>query len=69
LIGLSAGLLAAVAGGRVLATLLYEVKQNDPVTFALTPVLVLAIVATACIVPARRASQISPAIALRSEQA
>ncbi|HSL71761.1 MAG TPA: FtsX-like permease family protein, partial [Longimicrobiales bacterium] len=69
LIGISAGLITAIAGSKVLQTLLYEVGRTDAITFALTPVLVLALVALACIIPARRASRTSPAIALRAEQA
>ena len=67
----AAGVLLGVAGalllGRVLVTLLYEVKSSDLMTFVLVPVLVVAIAAAACYIPARRATSADPVSALRSE--
>jgi putative ABC transport system permease protein len=73
----SQGMMMALAGGvvgigvalattRVLATLLYEVKASDPLTFAgIVAVLVAAVVAASWI-PARRAARVQPIEALRA---
>ena len=66
-LGFVAGLAGAVAGARVLASLLHEVKPGDPWIYAAT-VGVLAIVAlAACYLPARRAARLDPMAALRHE--
>ena len=66
-IGLLAGLVAAFAGTRLLADLFYGVTPNDPVTYAAVAALLLAVVLLACWIPARRATRVSPVIALRFE--
>ena len=66
-IGLLGGILAALALGRVLGGLLFEIKSNDPATIAITALILLATAAAACVLPARRATQVDPAEALRSE--
>ncbi len=66
-IGLLAGLAAAFAGTRLLADLFYGVTPNDPVTYAAVAALLLAVVLLACWIPARRATRVSPVIALRFE--
>jgi predicted permease len=68
LIGITAGLLGALASARVMSRLLYDVCTRDLVTFAVVPTLVAATVLLACVLPARRAGRTPPAIALRSEQ-
>lgn len=65
LAGLVLGLLGAWAGADVLAAVLFDVPPTDPVTFALAAVFLAAVVAPACVVPARRASRISPLALLR----
>jgi predicted permease len=67
LIGVALGLIAALALGRALWSLLYEVRPADPVTFAAVTAVALAIAALACYVPARRATAADPAGALRAE--
>jgi predicted permease len=64
-IGMVLGLLAAYLAGRVLASRLYEVRALDPLVLVTAVVLVLAITCVAIVVPARRASQIDLAGALR----
>jgi putative ABC transport system permease protein len=65
--GLAGGLIGALAAGRWIATMLYQVTPGDATTFAgVTCVVALAAVAATC-VPARRASRVDPVIVLRSE--
>ncbi|HLJ47007.1 MAG TPA: ABC transporter permease [Bryobacteraceae bacterium] len=65
-LGLVIGTAASWAVARALGGLLYEVKSGDPATF-LGMIFVLTVVATAAgYLPALRASQIDPAVALRS---
>jgi predicted permease len=67
LVGLVIGLGAAAAGGRAVASLLYEVKPLDPLIFA-SVVAVFGLVAlAACFIPARRASRIDALLAIRGE--
>lgn len=67
LTGVALGLVGALALGRVLWSLLYEVSLADPATFASVAALAIAVAALACYVPARRATAADPANALRSE--
>jgi ABC-type antimicrobial peptide transport system permease subunit len=61
------GLALALALSRVMATMLYDVSATDPATFVLVPLVLLAIAAMACYVPARRAMRVDPIVALRAE--
>jgi ABC-type antimicrobial peptide transport system permease subunit len=65
--GITAGLAAAWAGSRVLASLLYQVSPRDPAVFAGTTLALLAVAIVACWLPARRAAHLSPLEAMRSE--
>jgi putative ABC transport system permease protein len=65
--GLLGGITAALALGRVLGGLLFEIKPYNPATIAAVAVIMLATAAAACLLPARRATQVDPAEALRSE--
>jgi putative ABC transport system permease protein len=67
IIGSVAGLIASLALGRVLSSLLYGVTATDPATYALV-VLLLSFAATlACWAPARRATRVDPMVSLRRE--
>lgn len=67
LAGSVAGLAAAFGLSRFLSAQLYGVKANDPVTFTLMPLLLLVVAFFATYIPARRAAQVDPLIALRYE--
>ena len=64
--GIAAGLLASAWLGRFVGTLLYGVSADDATTYVAVPVVLLAVVATACVGPAWRASRLDPVRALRS---
>ena len=66
-VGLAAGLIAAIAGTRVLASLLFGVGATDLMTFASVVVLLAAVSLTASLVPARRATRVDPILALKHE--
>lgn len=66
-IGLAAGIVAAVALGRFIASELYGVTPRDPVAFFTVASLLVAVAAAACWIPARRATGIDPLRALRFE--
>jgi putative ABC transport system permease protein len=65
--GLAAGVAGALALGRLLGSLLFGVKATDPATIAGVAVMLAAVAALASWVPARRATRIDPAVALRGE--
>jgi predicted permease len=66
-IGLIAGLGAALATSRLIASLLYELSPNDPLTIGLASLLLLTVAALAGYLPARRAAQVDPMVALRHQ--
>jgi putative ABC transport system permease protein len=66
-IGIVAGLVAAFALTRLMTAMLVSVKPTDPATFAAIAILFLLIGAVASWAPARRASALDPARALREE--
>jgi putative ABC transport system permease protein len=65
-IGVPIGLAAAVAGVRLLSAFLYGISPHDALTFVAVPIVIAAVGAVACLVPARRAAKVDPLTALRS---
>jgi putative ABC transport system permease protein len=67
LVGVALGLVLSVALTRAIKSLLFGVSATDPATFAAIAVLLALVALLACFVPARRATQVNPLIALRGE--
>jgi predicted permease len=65
--GVAAGLIAATASSRLLASMLFEIGPRDPATFTAVTLLLVAVAIAATVFPARAASKVDPAVALRSE--
>ncbi len=67
LAGALAGLAGALVLTRFLSSILWGVKPTDPAVFLLVPLVLAAVALLASFLPARRASRIDPAVALRTE--
>jgi ABC-type antimicrobial peptide transport system permease subunit len=67
LAGLAGGAVAALAIGRSLASLLFQVSPRDPIAFTAAGAVLLLVSMAACLVPARRATHVDPTDALRFE--
>ena len=66
-LGLAAGLALAPLAGRALLPVLYDVRPADPATLAVVALALAATALAACVLPARRAARIDPAVVLRGE--
>ncbi len=66
-VGLVGGAAVAFALGQYLASLLFQVSPRDPLAFSMSAAVLLTVAVTACLVPARRATQVDPVEALRFE--
>ncbi len=66
-VGVALGLAGALVLTRYLASLLFEVRAADPATFVAVSLLLAAAALAACLIPARRAMQVDPMVALRYE--
>ncbi|HKV63945.1 MAG TPA: ABC transporter permease [Candidatus Acidoferrum sp.] len=67
LIGIAVGMIGALGATRSLATVLYKVTPNDPLTFIVAPLVFAVVAAAACCIPARKAMHVDPLVALRYE--
>ena len=65
--GIVIGVLGAVALTRVMAAQLFMVSPSDPLTFVVVSLLLVFVALAACYVPARRAANVDPTVALRYE--
>ena len=65
--GLAAGVAGAIALTRVMASLLFHVAPTDPAALAGAAALMTGAMLLACVIPARRAMNVDPMEALRSE--
>ena len=63
--GLAIGLAGALVLTRVLTTLLFGIEPTDGLTFVAVSMVLVAVAAIACLVPARRAASVDPMVALR----
>jgi ABC-type antimicrobial peptide transport system permease subunit len=66
-IGLAAGLLLSVGVGIGLKSLLIGISPTDPITYAGVITVLAIVTAAACLLPARRAAAVDPALTLREE--
>ena len=67
LLGMLVGLAASAGAARLIASMLYETKPLDPAVFVAVTALLVIVAASACILPAWRASRLDPMQALRME--
>lgn len=66
-IGLIIGICGALAGSRLIGSILYEVGPTDLLTYSVITIVLAVVAAIACYLPARRATKVDPMVALRSE--
>jgi putative ABC transport system permease protein len=67
LAGVAIGVVGTLALTRTVRSLLFGVSANDPLTLVVVTLVLVGAALLACYVPARRASRVEPAVALRSE--
>jgi putative ABC transport system permease protein len=66
-VGVAVGLAGALALARLMDSVLYGVPPHDPVTFVSAVIGLLGVALIASWLPARRATRVPPAVALRAE--
>jgi putative ABC transport system permease protein len=67
LVGIAIGGLGTIAAGRLLAQQVWRIPAFDPLAFSAVSIMLFAVGAAACYLPARRAMRVDPMIALRQE--
>ena len=67
LVGLGAGIVAALVVARLIRNMLFGINSNDPVNFGFVVAIVATVAVVACYLPARRAARTDPIAALRYE--
>jgi putative ABC transport system permease protein len=67
LTGVGVGLVLALLATRSMSSLLYAVSPNDPLVFTLVSITLTVVALLASFIPARRAAQVDPVVALRYE--
>jgi predicted permease len=67
LFGVGIGLAASLGATRLLESQLFDITPTDPVTFVVVPIMMLTVALLASFVPARRATNVDPLIAIRQE--
>ena len=67
LVGTVLGLVAALAATRLLTSLLYNIRPNDPATFGLVTSMLVLVAVVAALIPARAAVSVDPIVALRCD--
>jgi putative ABC transport system permease protein len=66
-VGVAVGLVASLWLTSLMAHLLFEVSGTDPVTYCGVALLLVSVALVACYLPARKAAQVDPLVALRHE--
>ena len=67
LIGVTAGLIGSLAAAKWIESLLFSTRPTDPATFVTIGLLLAVVALAAGYIPARRAAQVDPMIALRTQ--
>lgn len=65
-LGVLVGVALSAAATRGIASLLFGLPANDPITYGCVALLLHGVATVACLLPARRAAKIDPIVALRS---
>lgn len=66
-VGVIVGLALAFLATRLLSSALFGINPSDPITFVVTPALLVGVALAASFLPARRATKVDPVLALRTE--
>jgi len=66
-LGLTIGLLCAIAAARLMTSLLFHMSAYDPVVFAAVAILIGVVGIIAAVLPAWRAATVDPVVILRAE--